>query len=142
MTKKLYRSRKNKIIGGVCAGLGNYFDLDPTLIRVLFVVFAFLNGFSILLYLILLVVIPKEPIQTTQDEFVIEPSEYIKDETLSPEQSIPSKSNLRIFFGVLLLALGFIFLLENFIPMFDFDILFPIFMILAGIYLLYDSIKK
>jgi len=59
-TKKLYRSRTDKIIGGVCGGLGQYLQLDPVLIRIVFVVLAFFHGLGIILYLILLIIIPEQ----------------------------------------------------------------------------------
>jgi phage shock protein C len=59
--KKLYRSQKNKMIAGVCGGIGEYFDIDPTLVRVGFVLLALPGGLpGILLYLILAVVVPQE----------------------------------------------------------------------------------
>ena len=59
-TRKLQRSTSNKMIAGVCAGIANYFNLDPTIIRVLYVLMIFFAGFGILLYLILWLVIPSE----------------------------------------------------------------------------------
>ena len=56
-TRKLQRSTSNKMIAGVCAGIGKYFNLDPTIIRVLYVLMVFFAGFGILLYLILWIVI-------------------------------------------------------------------------------------
>ena len=60
--KQLYRSKKNRMIGGVCAGLGEYFGIDPTLMRVLFVLGVFLGfpGALGLIYLIMLIVVPDE----------------------------------------------------------------------------------
>ncbi len=58
--KRLYRSRSNRMLGGVCAGIGEFFDIDPTLVR-LFFVFAFLlGGHGILVYLVLWLVVPEE----------------------------------------------------------------------------------
>ncbi len=60
--KRLYRSRDNRMIGGVCAGLGEYIGIDPTLVRVLFVLGAILGvGSLILVYLAMLLIIPEEP---------------------------------------------------------------------------------
>ena len=50
--KKTYRSRKDKVLLGVCGGLGDYFDIDPVLIRIIFILLSFVNGFGILLYLV------------------------------------------------------------------------------------------
>ncbi len=60
--KKLYRSRENRMLGGVCGGLGEYFDIDPTLVRLLFVFGAFLGipGALALIYLVMLILVPQE----------------------------------------------------------------------------------
>src|SRR3954447_7587021 len=55
---RLYRSRSQKMIAGVCGGLGEYFDVDPVLIRLLFVVTAFISGVGILAYIVLWIVVP------------------------------------------------------------------------------------
>ena len=60
-TKKLYRSRTDRWFAGVCGGLGTYFGIDPTLVRVLFVIFALTFGSGLLIYLILWLLIPNEP---------------------------------------------------------------------------------
>jgi phage shock protein C len=60
--KKLYRSRNNRVIAGVCAGLGDYLNIDPTIVRLLFAVGALLGGSAILLYIVLMIVIPEEPL--------------------------------------------------------------------------------
>jgi phage shock protein PspC (stress-responsive transcriptional regulator) len=63
--KRLYRSRENRMFGGVCAGLGKYFSIDPTVVRLIFVLGTFFGlGSLLVVYLILLIVIPEEPIDT------------------------------------------------------------------------------
>ena len=57
-TKRLYRSRNNKFIAGVCGGVAEYFNIDPTIVRILAVV---IPGFGWLAYLILAIIIPEEP---------------------------------------------------------------------------------
>jgi phage shock protein C len=59
--RKLYRSRANRTIAGVCCGLADYFGVDPTLIRVIFVVLNLLGGAGIVLYLLLWIIVPNEP---------------------------------------------------------------------------------
>ena len=56
--KKLYRLNEGKMIGGVCAGLGEYFGIDPTLIRLGWVLLSFLGGCGIIAYIIALIIIP------------------------------------------------------------------------------------
>ena len=60
-TRKLYRSRTDRKLAGVCGGLAQYFNLDATLMRVLFVVLAVLGGSGLLLYVAMWIIIPKEP---------------------------------------------------------------------------------
>jgi phage shock protein C len=61
---KLYLSETNRKIGGICGGLGEFFDKDPTLIRILFILIILLSfGFGILAYLAMWLVIPKKPVQ-------------------------------------------------------------------------------
>jgi phage shock protein C len=59
-TKKLYRSKTNRVIFGVCGGLGEYFETDPLLMRILFVILSFINGVGLIAYLILAVVVPEQ----------------------------------------------------------------------------------
>lgn len=60
--KKLYRSRNERMLGGICGGIGEFFDVDPTLIRLATVLLAFFFfPVTLIVYLILLIVIPREP---------------------------------------------------------------------------------
>lgn len=61
MAKRIYRSTKNRMLGGVCGGIGEYFDLDPTIVRLLAVVFAF-TGAGVLAYIIAWIIIPDQPV--------------------------------------------------------------------------------
>ena len=58
MRKRLHRSRTEKMIAGVCGGLAEYLDVDPTLVRVVWVFVSLLAGVGVLLYLIMWVVMP------------------------------------------------------------------------------------
>ena len=59
--KRLYRSRKNRMIAGICGGLAEYLNFDPTLVRIALLVISALPGPSVIFYLIAWVVIPLEP---------------------------------------------------------------------------------
>jgi len=61
MTKRLYRSRTNKMIAGVCGGLGDFFELDPTLIRLAAVVLVLAAGAGILAYIVAWIIVPQQP---------------------------------------------------------------------------------
>jgi phage shock protein PspC (stress-responsive transcriptional regulator) len=60
-TRKLYRSKTNRKLAGVCGGLAQYFNVDATLIRVLFVLLAVLGGSGLVLYVAMWIIVPKEP---------------------------------------------------------------------------------
>ena len=62
MTRRLYRSRGERIVGGVCGGLAAYFDVDPSVIRLVFLLAALLGGHGILVYLALWIIMPPEPL--------------------------------------------------------------------------------
>ena len=58
--KRLYRSKRDRVLAGVCAGIGEYFDVDPVLVRVLWVIFSLLYGAGILAYIIAWIIIPEK----------------------------------------------------------------------------------
>jgi phage shock protein PspC (stress-responsive transcriptional regulator) len=60
MNKKLYRSRSNRVIGGVCGGLAQYIGIDPTVVRLIMALVTFVGGMSLLVYLIAWLIIPEE----------------------------------------------------------------------------------
>ena len=62
MEKKLYRSQDNKMICGVCAGIAEYFHIDPTVIRLAFAILACFGGSGILAYFVAAIIVPPKPI--------------------------------------------------------------------------------
>jgi phage shock protein C len=60
--KRLYRSRTERMIGGVCGGLGDFLNVDVTLVRLLFIFGALFGGPGVLVYLVMLFVVPEEPL--------------------------------------------------------------------------------
>ena len=61
--KRLYKSRDNRMISGVCAGIAEYFGIDPTLVRLGWVVFCALGGSGLLAYIIMAIIMPSRPIE-------------------------------------------------------------------------------
>jgi phage shock protein C len=59
--RKLYRSNREKMVGGVCGGIAEYFNVDPTLVRLAFLAFSFVTGIGVGAYIVLWIVIPQEP---------------------------------------------------------------------------------
>ena len=61
MNKKLYRSSKDKMICGVCGGIGEYFGVDPTLVRLGAALFGLIAGSGLFVYFIMALIVPKKP---------------------------------------------------------------------------------
>ncbi len=66
MNKKLYRTRKDRKLWGVAGGLAKYFNIDPTIVRVLFVLSIFLGSLGFWTYIIMTIIVPVEPIENSQ----------------------------------------------------------------------------
>ena len=129
--KKLYRSQNNKMIAGVCGGMADYFEIDPTLVRLIFVAIALFGGVGLFAYIAAVFIIPNNPDQL--------PSE--KSENLIKDKSL--------FWGSLLIIFGLFFLLRQmgFFYGFEFwripwQMVWAVFLIVIGLYLLYNRKKK
>ena len=61
-TKRLYRDTKNRLIGGVCSGLGDYFNVDYSIIRIIWLLLFLFGGIGLLAYIIAWIVVPEKPI--------------------------------------------------------------------------------
>lgn len=62
MERRLYKSNTNKMLDGVCGGIAEYFDIDPTLVRLAWVLFCALGGSGVLAYIVAAIIIPRSPI--------------------------------------------------------------------------------
>lgn len=78
--KRLYRKQNDKILAGVCAGLGDYLNIDPTLVRIVFIILVFAGLEGILIYLILWLITPLEPVAGNTTVEVKEKEEESKTE--------------------------------------------------------------
>jgi phage shock protein PspC (stress-responsive transcriptional regulator) len=61
-TRRLYRSRTDRMIAGLCGGLGNFLGMDPTIVRLIVVLITFMWPFTPLIYLVMMLVVPEEPL--------------------------------------------------------------------------------
>lgn len=62
--RRLYRSRSDRMISGVAGGLGEYLNIDPTIVRLVFFLSLFVGGTGALIYLVMLLIVPEEPLDT------------------------------------------------------------------------------
>ena len=87
--KRLYRDKSDVMIAGVCSGIGKYLDIDPTAIRLAFVLFTFLGGGGLWVYLVLWVIMPLKP---GTDNKIVE----IKEEKPAPKKvAVPKQTNTK-----------------------------------------------
>ena len=120
MAKKLYRSTTDSMLGGVCGGLGAYFEFDPNLIRLIFVVLAVAPGIGIPAYLALWLLVPEgaEREETSLGERVREGADEIVERARSLGDDLRRKSGSAVpatsfAVGLVLIVVGIGFLLRN-----------------------------
>lgn len=121
----LYRSKTNKIIAGVAGGLGEYFRIDPNIIRLLFIISLFFGGLGAIIYLLCWLIIPIEGFENkVADDYYKGNIEEIKQEAKNFTEEFKkdvkeehknnrSKGQSRKWSGLILILVGGIFLLDN-----------------------------
>lgn len=148
MEKRLTRSEKERILGGVCGGLAEYFNLDPTLVRLVFVLLALAGGAGLLVYIILWIIMPRHS-QLEAREVVGENIADIKKRLVELESGVKTavtgekaeewKRSASFWLGVVLVALGLIFLFSSLDIMrwWRWAVLWPVILILLGVLLVW-----
>ena len=63
--RRLYRSKDERMLFGICGGIGTYFDLDPTLVRLLFVLLTLATGIGLIVYVVMAIIMPQDPAGVT-----------------------------------------------------------------------------
>ncbi len=148
MSTRITKSKTDRVIDGVCGGLAEYFGIDSLLVRLAFVALIFISGLGVILYIVLVIIMPKAEKQDlspkeTIRENVQEISERVKEAGEDLGEAFSKKneekhSNRAVWFGILLILIGIIFLLRNLnlIRWIDNDLLWPMIIIFIGAYLL------
>lgn len=139
MAQRLYRSRSDRKIAGVCGGIGEYFEVDPLLVRAAFVLGTIIYGGGVLAYIVLWFLTPE------RDEILVDPVNniYTEDYTNSTEKIAKSDyGSKKTTLGIILIIIGMLFLLNNFIPSLDHRYYFPISLILIGGYIVSKQLRR
>jgi phage shock protein C len=138
-TQKLWRKKDDKVIAGICSGLGQYFNSDPILFRFAFLALLFAGGSSIFIYIILWIVLPSEPISMKSETIYTEAiNSSNTDNNIKEMQSMDSTS---LVFGLLLISGGVLLLLNNLVPYLKMQKLWPVILIMIGLGLLFNKKK-
>ena len=144
--KKLYRDEQHKMIGGVCQGLADYFDIDVSIVRAIFLLSLFLKGGSVLIYIILMIVLPKKPYAFFQPgvDYTVPPQGQPGEPFAFEPKPAPKNSNVSLIAGLMLIFFGAILTLDEFnvIPNWDFHHLWPVPLVVIGLVLIFTSAKK
>ena len=122
--KRLYRSRKNRMLAGVCGGIAEYFEIDPVIVRLVAVALFFVGGSAILAYIIGMIIIPYEPLEASSGPAASSSSAPAANLAADPA-AVPAapasragNESLPLFIGILLIVIGGLFLLHN-LPFFN-----------------------
>ena len=134
--KRFERSATNKVIGGVCAGLADYLNMDVTLVRVLFVVAALCGSFGFWLYVILWIVAPSQKIIgfNSQNDEPVEIN-VVEDEKKGFQKGA-------VVTAIILIGIGLLALIDNFMPIDWIWKLWPVILIALGIVIIMNTQKK
>jgi len=145
VSRRLERSRTNRVIAGVCGGLGEYLDIDATFVRVAMVVLTLVGGVGILVYIVLLVLMPlpgEAPMfgPSTGATAVSGDTAVTTSSAVDPE----SAERRRYAVGILLVAVGAIFFLGN-LGVFrglDWKYIWPLVIIALGVFLIAQRTRR
>ncbi|HOO74490.1 MAG TPA: PspC domain-containing protein [Tepiditoga sp.] len=149
MTKRLYRSKTNEVFAGVCGGLGEYLNIDPVIIRLIWIATIFAGGTGILLYIIAIFVIPEEDEVSRQakqnsEDVIIENENGERIHTSSMNEK--DKKTITLLGAIFLIVIGILLFMNVLGPLhgivwFSSKIVFAVILILAGIYIMTKSGK-
>ncbi len=143
--KKLYRNEDEAIFAGVCTGLADYFDIDVTLMRVIFVLLFIGGGSGLLIYIILWIVTPLkkggEAIISSKDDikdFAEEVGKKTKNMAKEIKKEVKTSNRKGSLLGIILMAVGILILVEKIIPVeIRWDYVWPGILIFVGGYLVF-----
>ena len=155
MTNTLYRNKSKGMVAGVCAGLAEYFGVDPTVLRIIFVLWALSGGSGVMAYIVLWIILPdkttvggphRESVRQNVAEIGAEARGLGRDlqEVFGGKASGDTGSNRRLMWlGGSIALMGLVFLLDNLhlFGWFQLEQLWPVVLILAGAVLLNRAVR-
>ena len=148
--KKLHRTTEGCVFAGVCAGLGEYFNIDPIIFRILFVLLAMTNGAGIIIYLILMILLPKKTNEDMGESVMRENAKDLLDDLKTGAKKIAQdmkienpvgKKDNKDLMGILIIIFGFVLFFNQIFPMhwFRWDLFWPLIVIFIGFWILFKK---
>jgi len=135
--ERLYRSRHERMLGGVCGGLAEYFNVDPTLVRLIVILLIFLDGFGLIAYLLAWILIPLEPKEVSEKK--TNDVAQMQNEEEKVSDVIKDERKRKQVLGGFLIVLGALFLIRNFVEVPLSRFVWPLILIIIGVYLILHS---
>jgi phage shock protein PspC (stress-responsive transcriptional regulator) len=153
MNRRLYRSRTDTILGGVAAGLADYLNADPALVRIAWAILVPLTGGAALVaYIVAWVVVPEEPVADAAAPGNLSAAEEATDPvtgetiapaaTAAPAASRPSDARAGMVVGIGLVLVGLWFLLREYLPGIDWGLIWPLVVVGIGAAILVTSLRR
>jgi phage shock protein PspC (stress-responsive transcriptional regulator) len=136
MSKRLQRPPDKAMIGGVCAGIADYFEVDPTWLRLLAVLLIFASGFGLVAYIVAWIVIPRGALVASANG-----DSVISSANQSPVQQDTPSRGMGFIPGIILILLGMVFLFDELFWWFDWDYVWPLLIVGAGVLMIFHSLK-
>jgi phage shock protein C len=126
--KKLYRSTNDYMIGGVCGGVAEYFEIDSIIIRIIFIILSLAGGGGLIVYVLMLLLLPAK-------------GGKAKSMTSEIKKEIQTKRDGgRSFFGIMFFIVGLVLLWNQFFPYaIKFEILWPATMVFLGLWMIFKK---
>ncbi|AKI97246.1 PspC domain-containing protein [Kosmotoga pacifica] len=131
--KHLYKSRKDKVIDGVCGGLAKYLEVDSTIVRLLWALTAFIWGTGILLYILAMIIIPREPLGE---------DEPVENDAVHVEKVHFNENTGKLLIAIGVIVIGLFLLLPGTFSIFFWKFVLGLFFIAGGGYIIFRSIRK
>lgn len=122
--KRLYRSKRDAMMGGVCGGIAEYLNIDSAIVRIIFAVMMLAGGIGVLAYFLAWIIIPEAKPGETDFEYTASAHDRRQPEL--------SGDKVRMIIGFGFIGLGVLFFMNKFIPWFTFDIFWPAILIMVG----------
>lgn len=142
MIKKLYRNKHDKMIGGVASGLADYFEVDPLIIRALFIIITIAYGIGIIAYIVLWIIVPANDFDNIDNFGTYNNANFdnkIREDEFDNIDYTNKKNDRKLLGGIVLIVIGFLLFLNEILPGFDFEFIVPIILIIIGVSILYKQ---
>lgn len=134
--KKLYRLKERSHLGGVCIGLAEYFTVDVSLIRLAFVLLTLMNGLGIMAYFVMWLVVPLKGKAYESDNIISDNLKEMGTQMNNTLSSFTKSESSAVLLAIVLIGIGLMFLLNEFLPALSLSVTWPVVAIIAGLYLL------